>query len=205
QESEMEQYIEEKRVAQKRSVPPFQRQDRKKAVYQSPQGPVVASRQVLSTARKGLSTDGRRQSSDLLALWVSVDSNKRAVDRSIQSRNLEFWKTCACRQLWAGCRQVPHPEWHAVYLASLGGSDLLMLTWPSGNLEFGVECFHNEGMLPIDANNSQSYGRRDDNVYKHPFLQPEFFLASWQSAEPSGHFPTHTSSFYLKIPLQTFL
>ncbi|MQL68433.1 hypothetical protein Taro_000724 [Colocasia esculenta] len=32
QESEMDQYLEEKRAAQKRSVPPFQRQDRKKAV-----------------------------------------------------------------------------------------------------------------------------------------------------------------------------
>ncbi|MQM04148.1 hypothetical protein Taro_036942 [Colocasia esculenta] len=34
-EIEMDQYLEEKRAAQKRSVPPFQRQDRKKAVYQS--------------------------------------------------------------------------------------------------------------------------------------------------------------------------
>ncbi|MQM07428.1 hypothetical protein Taro_040267 [Colocasia esculenta] len=35
QESEMDQYIEEKRTAQKRSAPPFQRQDKKKAmVYQ---------------------------------------------------------------------------------------------------------------------------------------------------------------------------
>ncbi|MQL88249.1 hypothetical protein Taro_020803, partial [Colocasia esculenta] len=33
QESEMDQYLEEKRAAQKRSAPPFQRQDRKKAVY----------------------------------------------------------------------------------------------------------------------------------------------------------------------------
>ncbi|MQL94581.1 hypothetical protein Taro_027237 [Colocasia esculenta] len=46
QESEMEKYIEEKRAAQKWSVPPFQRQDRKKAVvYQSPQRPIVASSQ----------------------------------------------------------------------------------------------------------------------------------------------------------------
>ncbi|MQM03412.1 hypothetical protein Taro_036194, partial [Colocasia esculenta] len=42
----MLQYIEEKRAAQKRSVPPFQRQDRKKAaVYQSPQRPVAAPSQ----------------------------------------------------------------------------------------------------------------------------------------------------------------
>ncbi|MQL69287.1 hypothetical protein Taro_001570 [Colocasia esculenta] len=39
------------------------------------------ARQVLSTAKKGLSTDGNRQSSGLLALCVSVDRNKRAVDR----------------------------------------------------------------------------------------------------------------------------
>ncbi|MQM16734.1 hypothetical protein Taro_049693, partial [Colocasia esculenta] len=37
QESEMDQYLEEKRAAHKRSVPPFQRQDKKKTVvYQSP-------------------------------------------------------------------------------------------------------------------------------------------------------------------------
>ncbi|MQL82643.1 hypothetical protein Taro_015119, partial [Colocasia esculenta] len=44
QESEMDQYLEEKRAAQKRLAPPFQRQDKKKvAVYQSPQCPVAAS------------------------------------------------------------------------------------------------------------------------------------------------------------------
>ncbi|MQL87888.1 hypothetical protein Taro_020444 [Colocasia esculenta] len=42
----MDQYIEEKRAAQKRSAPPFQRQDRKKAaVYQSPQRPVATPSQ----------------------------------------------------------------------------------------------------------------------------------------------------------------
>ncbi|MQM19203.1 hypothetical protein Taro_052203, partial [Colocasia esculenta] len=45
QESEMEQYLEEKKASQKRSAPPFQRQDRKKAAYQSPQHPVAASSQ----------------------------------------------------------------------------------------------------------------------------------------------------------------
>ncbi|MQL68283.1 hypothetical protein Taro_000593, partial [Colocasia esculenta] len=45
QESKMDQYLEEKRAAQKRSAPPFQRQDRKKAVYQSPQRLVAASSQ----------------------------------------------------------------------------------------------------------------------------------------------------------------
>ncbi|MQM05103.1 hypothetical protein Taro_037909, partial [Colocasia esculenta] len=43
QESEMEQYLEEKKASQKRSAPPFQRQDKKKAAYQSPQHPVAAS------------------------------------------------------------------------------------------------------------------------------------------------------------------
>ncbi|MQL98461.1 hypothetical protein Taro_031171 [Colocasia esculenta] len=48
QESEMDQYIEEKRAAQKRSAPPFQRQDKKKAVvYQSPQHPVAPSQQAV--------------------------------------------------------------------------------------------------------------------------------------------------------------
>ncbi|MQL67746.1 hypothetical protein Taro_000040 [Colocasia esculenta] len=37
QESEMEQYLEEKKASQKTSAPLFQRQDRKKAAYQSPQ------------------------------------------------------------------------------------------------------------------------------------------------------------------------
>ncbi|MQL74557.1 hypothetical protein Taro_006921, partial [Colocasia esculenta] len=42
QESEMDQFMEEKRAAQKSSAPPFQRQDRKKAlVYQSPQHSVA--------------------------------------------------------------------------------------------------------------------------------------------------------------------
>ncbi|MQM00579.1 hypothetical protein Taro_033314 [Colocasia esculenta] len=45
QESEMDQYMEEKRAAHKRSAPPFQRQDRKKAVYQSLQCPMVATSQ----------------------------------------------------------------------------------------------------------------------------------------------------------------
>ncbi|MQL73066.1 hypothetical protein Taro_005410 [Colocasia esculenta] len=45
QESEMEQYLEEKKASQKRSAPPFQRQDKKKAAYQSPQHPVVVSSQ----------------------------------------------------------------------------------------------------------------------------------------------------------------
>ncbi|MQM18052.1 hypothetical protein Taro_051036 [Colocasia esculenta] len=41
----MEQYLEEKKASQKRSAPPFQHQDRKKAAYQSPQHPVAASSQ----------------------------------------------------------------------------------------------------------------------------------------------------------------
>ncbi|MQL76922.1 hypothetical protein Taro_009324, partial [Colocasia esculenta] len=46
QKSEMDRYLEEKRAAWKRTAPPFQRQNRKKAaVYQSPQHPVAASSQ----------------------------------------------------------------------------------------------------------------------------------------------------------------
>ncbi|MQM11310.1 hypothetical protein Taro_044216 [Colocasia esculenta] len=44
-ESDMEQYLEEKKASQMRSAPPFQRQDRKKAAYLSPQRPVAASSQ----------------------------------------------------------------------------------------------------------------------------------------------------------------
>ncbi|MQM03581.1 hypothetical protein Taro_036366 [Colocasia esculenta] len=42
QEGEMEQYLEEKKVSQKRPAAPFQRQDRKKAAFQSPQRPVAS-------------------------------------------------------------------------------------------------------------------------------------------------------------------
>ncbi|MQM09778.1 hypothetical protein Taro_042656 [Colocasia esculenta] len=43
QEGEMEQYLEKKKASQKRPAAPFQWQDKKKAVYQSPQHPVAAS------------------------------------------------------------------------------------------------------------------------------------------------------------------
>ncbi|MQM17525.1 hypothetical protein Taro_050497 [Colocasia esculenta] len=43
QEGEMEQYLEEKKALQKRPAAPFQRQDKKKAAYQTPQCPVAAS------------------------------------------------------------------------------------------------------------------------------------------------------------------
>ncbi|MQM06143.1 hypothetical protein Taro_038963 [Colocasia esculenta] len=42
QEGEMEQYLEEKKALQKRPAAPFQRQDKKKALYQSPEHPVAA-------------------------------------------------------------------------------------------------------------------------------------------------------------------
>ncbi|MQL86050.1 hypothetical protein Taro_018577, partial [Colocasia esculenta] len=43
QEGEMEQYREEKKASQKRPAATFQRQDKKKAVYQAPQRPVTTS------------------------------------------------------------------------------------------------------------------------------------------------------------------
>ncbi|MQL97220.1 hypothetical protein Taro_029904 [Colocasia esculenta] len=42
QEGEMEQYLEEKKASQKRPAAPFQRQDRKKVTFQSPQHPVAS-------------------------------------------------------------------------------------------------------------------------------------------------------------------
>ncbi|MQL71004.1 hypothetical protein Taro_003321 [Colocasia esculenta] len=42
QEGEMEQYLEEKKASQKRPAAPFQRQERKKAAFQSPQRPVAS-------------------------------------------------------------------------------------------------------------------------------------------------------------------
>ncbi|MQL74980.1 hypothetical protein Taro_007345, partial [Colocasia esculenta] len=41
QEGEMEQYLEEKKASQKRPATTFQRQDKKEAVYQTPQGSVT--------------------------------------------------------------------------------------------------------------------------------------------------------------------
>ncbi|MQL91838.1 hypothetical protein Taro_024452, partial [Colocasia esculenta] len=43
QEGEMQQYLEEKKASQKRPAATFQRQDKKKAVYQAPQRPVTTS------------------------------------------------------------------------------------------------------------------------------------------------------------------
>ncbi|MQM23708.1 hypothetical protein Taro_056775, partial [Colocasia esculenta] len=43
QEGEMEQYLEEKKASQKRPAATFQRQDKKKTVYQTPQKPMIAS------------------------------------------------------------------------------------------------------------------------------------------------------------------
>ncbi|MQM07176.1 hypothetical protein Taro_040014 [Colocasia esculenta] len=42
EEGEMEQYLEEKKASQKRPAAPFQRQDRKKAAFQSPHRPVAS-------------------------------------------------------------------------------------------------------------------------------------------------------------------
>ncbi|MQL71776.1 hypothetical protein Taro_004098 [Colocasia esculenta] len=51
QEGEMEQYLEEKKASQKRPAAPFQRQERKKAAFQSPQHPVASgSGQLASTS-----------------------------------------------------------------------------------------------------------------------------------------------------------
>ncbi|MQL77913.1 hypothetical protein Taro_010336 [Colocasia esculenta] len=34
------------------------------------------------------------------------DSNQGPVDSYTQSQLSAFWIACACRQIWAGCRQV---------------------------------------------------------------------------------------------------
>ncbi|MQL78085.1 hypothetical protein Taro_010507, partial [Colocasia esculenta] len=55
QEGEMEQYLEEKKASQKRPAATFQRQDRKKTVYQTPQRTVaVGSSQVPSVRSPGV-------------------------------------------------------------------------------------------------------------------------------------------------------
>ncbi|MQM17593.1 hypothetical protein Taro_050565 [Colocasia esculenta] len=58
----MLQYLEEKKASQKRSAPPFQRQDRKKAAYQSPQRPVAASSQQAVTMQSpGIRPSGKKE------------------------------------------------------------------------------------------------------------------------------------------------
>ncbi|MQL69323.1 hypothetical protein Taro_001594 [Colocasia esculenta] len=55
QEGEMQQYLEEKKASQKRPAATFQRQDKKKAVYQAPQHPVTtSSAQVPSQRSRGV-------------------------------------------------------------------------------------------------------------------------------------------------------
>ncbi|MQM23367.1 hypothetical protein Taro_056432 [Colocasia esculenta] len=57
-EGEMEQYLEEKKASQKRPAATFQRQDKKKAVYQTPQRSVeVGSSQVPSVRSPGVKKD----------------------------------------------------------------------------------------------------------------------------------------------------
>ncbi|MQL93156.1 hypothetical protein Taro_025793 [Colocasia esculenta] len=51
QEGEMEQYLEEKKASQKRPAAPFQRQERKKAAFQSPQRPVASGSGQVSSQR----------------------------------------------------------------------------------------------------------------------------------------------------------
>ncbi|MQL97918.1 hypothetical protein Taro_030616 [Colocasia esculenta] len=51
QEGEMEQYLEEKKASQKRPAAPFQRQERKKATFQSPQRPVASGSGQVSSQR----------------------------------------------------------------------------------------------------------------------------------------------------------
>ncbi|MQM17612.1 hypothetical protein Taro_050584, partial [Colocasia esculenta] len=51
QEGEMEQYLEEKKASQKRPAATFQRQDKKKTVYQTPQKPVAVSNSQVPSVR----------------------------------------------------------------------------------------------------------------------------------------------------------
>ncbi|MQM22189.1 hypothetical protein Taro_055237, partial [Colocasia esculenta] len=51
QEGEMEQYLEEKKASQKRPVATFQRQDKRKTVYQTPQKPVAVSNSQVPSLR----------------------------------------------------------------------------------------------------------------------------------------------------------
>ncbi|MQM06937.1 hypothetical protein Taro_039768 [Colocasia esculenta] len=51
QEGEMEQYLEEKKPSQKRPTATFQRQDKKKTVYQTPQKPMTVSNSQVPSVR----------------------------------------------------------------------------------------------------------------------------------------------------------
>ncbi|MQL83168.1 hypothetical protein Taro_015646 [Colocasia esculenta] len=62
QESEMEQYLEEKKASQKRSALPFQWKDRKKVAYQSPQHPVaVSSQQAVAPQSPSVRSSGKKE------------------------------------------------------------------------------------------------------------------------------------------------
>ncbi|MQL93831.1 hypothetical protein Taro_026480 [Colocasia esculenta] len=58
QEGELEQYLEEKKASQKRPATPFQRQDRKKVTFHSPQHPVASSSGQVSSQR---SPNGKKE------------------------------------------------------------------------------------------------------------------------------------------------
>ncbi|MQM23835.1 hypothetical protein Taro_056905, partial [Colocasia esculenta] len=58
QEGEMEQYLEEKKASQKRPAAPFQRQERKKETFQSPQHPVASGSSQVPSQR---SPNGKKE------------------------------------------------------------------------------------------------------------------------------------------------
>ncbi|MQL74398.1 hypothetical protein Taro_006761 [Colocasia esculenta] len=58
QEGEMEQYLEEKKASQKRPAAPFQRQERKKAAFQSPQRHVASGSGLVPSQR---SPNGKKE------------------------------------------------------------------------------------------------------------------------------------------------
>ncbi|MQM10950.1 hypothetical protein Taro_043852 [Colocasia esculenta] len=66
-----------------------------------------ACRQLWAGCRQEGAVDSKQQTELRFAgLCVSVDSNQGPVDSYTQSQLSGFWIACACRQLWAGYRQV---------------------------------------------------------------------------------------------------
>ncbi|MQL71257.1 hypothetical protein Taro_003598 [Colocasia esculenta] len=75
QEGEMEQYLEEKNASQKRPAAPFQRQDRKKVAFQSPQRPVASGSSQVSSQ---CSPSGKKEWS---SAWSGSSDNSSASDK----------------------------------------------------------------------------------------------------------------------------
>ncbi|MQM11922.1 hypothetical protein Taro_044834 [Colocasia esculenta] len=87
QEGEMEQYLEEKKASQKRPAATFQRQDKKKTVYQTPQRSVtVSNSQSQKFKKEGSSPIGELSPTALRAiLSPCIDGDETLVEETVET------------------------------------------------------------------------------------------------------------------------